>query len=600
MSAAAASSPSGAIARALSTKAVCDKYDTLQRCREPVPEIKQIEWDRLRDGEGLVSFTHYLLTAGAITVKSLFTNTQLKTMNKEGTNLFKNNKQHVNTIILFDDAVPTAVRLQLKVKGRADGVDLSAQASQSLDLVDQVIGTLRDVLPLLVTDSHHVETVSFVKNLEGYFTTPQILHSDVQKQGYSYSNDIVIHIPISPDGSCLDVMFGSHNGRVPVEFGGKEPTAPLGQVITSYGDAFIHLGDFVHGAGPETEGKSRLRIIVLCTTRRRPNGPDKVYTARNTERSDKRLLMASLVTKDAAYAWDYSADDDVITMREDGSAAAAQQQHSKRRGTRTSRCAAKKPKRDGRLAATKDKDHDAALLSDEPSDVSVTSADDVEELGGEENAVGSGDETANGDGAALASGLITGSITDTMNEARSGRQEDETESGQQVDASGEDASKEGKGALETSNTKTACRRECVAGPSNTITTTSAVDGLDEEVQEESAVRERALEGAELARDDELYLELDSYVADSDVDVEAAAYSPPLGQLPDRPGFVGKLRSIALNGNGFDFSSHKWKGKCGLEGNSTQTFAFASSPLTFTHHLFFHSASCLLGSNDGSQ
>jgi hypothetical protein len=132
-----------------------------------------------------------------------------------------------------------------------------------IDALQAAVSRLRAAGMWYITEEHRVYWVSLVSDAVGGASDGgQLFHSE-RNSGKSFAAalPLVLHIPLTTDGSMLDILPGSHFGMAKYKFRGA--SAPMARVDILQGQVFMHISDLMHAGAGRDGSRAHKRMVVL-------------------------------------------------------------------------------------------------------------------------------------------------------------------------------------------------------------------------------------------------------------------------------------------------------------------------------------------------
>lgn len=222
-----------------------------------------------RSSNAALAITQSLTCFGGVQMSGAFTKDEFGTLESQALSLF-NSAASETTVIDFENGPHGAQRNQIKLV--FNKAETYKELQEIIDALEAAVSRLREAGVWFITEEHRVYWISLVSDADGVRSDGQLFHGD-RNSGKTFfgPHPLVLHIPLTTEGSMLDILPGSHFGLDRYEFRGEGVF--MTKVNIQRGEMFMHISDLMH-AGVGGSGKwAHKRMVVLML----PSG-DRAFT----------------------------------------------------------------------------------------------------------------------------------------------------------------------------------------------------------------------------------------------------------------------------------------------------------------------------------
>lgn len=220
------------------------------------PSMKSVD---ARSSKAALAITQSLTCFGGVQMSDVVTKDEFGTLESKALLLF-NSAASETTVIDFENGPHGARRNQIKLV--FDRAETYKELQEIIDTLEAAVSRLRAAGVWYISEEHRVYWVSLVSDADGVRSDGQLFHGD-RTTGKTFlgPHPLVLHIPLTTEGSMLDILPGSHFGLNRYEFRGKGVF--MTKVNIQRGEMFMHISDLMH-AGVGASGKrAHKRMVVL-------------------------------------------------------------------------------------------------------------------------------------------------------------------------------------------------------------------------------------------------------------------------------------------------------------------------------------------------
>lgn len=207
-----------------------------------------------------LTLTASCLTYGGAYVNNMFTETEFRLLAANSMCLFKS-AAGLTTVIDFENGPHGARRRQIKLG--YNQTQTHQELRVMISTLETAISRLAAVSACPITESLQVYWVSLVRDPLGEKSDGQLFHSDrdATKDCSFAPLPVVLHIPLTTEGSRLDVLPGSHFQMLKYDI--KAEAVPMARVNIAAGQTFLHFSDLMHAGVGGCGVHARERLVVL-------------------------------------------------------------------------------------------------------------------------------------------------------------------------------------------------------------------------------------------------------------------------------------------------------------------------------------------------